>query len=471
MSELKSLPSEPHFERVLNSWEVLALAFGAMIGFSWILLTSDWIVQAGVGGALLAFVIGGFAILFIGLAYSELASAMPFVGGVHVYSYRAMGDLGAFWCTWMLVLGYVAIAAFEAVAFPTVMAELIGNYDLGYLWTVAGWDVYFSWAVVGSIGALLIMWLNIRGIKIAANAQTIVTLVIAIAGAALVLGAIGNGNTENISYVFGEGTSGFFAVLILIPALFVGFDVIPQTAEEINMPAKKIGSVLVLSVLIAVAFYILLVVAVALSLDRDSLTSASMGTVEAARTVLWGNFGGYFLLLAGLAGILTSWNAFLIGGSRAIYALAHSGMLPKWLAKLHPEHKTPVNAIYLIGFLSALAPFFGRPMLLWLLNAGSFAIMFAYLFVALSWLILRRNEPQMNRPYKAGNSNFVGWAAVGMSIFLLALYLPTMPAALTWPNEWAMIVAWVLVGALMYIWCRKNYGLADPKAILHKLDK
>ena len=162
-------PDSPGFTRVLAGREVLTLSFGAMIGFSWVILTDNWIIEAGVGGAALAFALGGMVILFIGLAYSEPAAAMPLVGGEHVYSYRAMGDLGSFICTWAILQGYVSVAAFEAVAFPTIRENLLGGNSMIYLWTVSGWDVYLSWALVGVAGSVVIAWLNVRGVTVAAN--------------------------------------------------------------------------------------------------------------------------------------------------------------------------------------------------------------------------------------------------------------------------------------------------------------
>lgn len=85
--------------RVLARKDVLALAFGAMIGWGWIVMTGRWIASAGSLGAITAFVLGGLAIVLVGLTYAELASAMPQVGGEHVYSYRALGHFPSFFCT------------------------------------------------------------------------------------------------------------------------------------------------------------------------------------------------------------------------------------------------------------------------------------------------------------------------------------------------------------------------------------
>ena len=82
---------ETGFIRVIRRKEVLTLAFGAMIGWSWMALSGGWVNTAGSLGAILAFGGGGIAVIFVGLTYAELAAAMPLAGGEHVYSYRALG--------------------------------------------------------------------------------------------------------------------------------------------------------------------------------------------------------------------------------------------------------------------------------------------------------------------------------------------------------------------------------------------
>ena len=133
--------SEGNFVRVLKNQDVLALAFGAMVGWGWVVLAGSWVQTAGSWGSMFAFGIGGVVVILIGLTYAELASAMPLTGGEHVYSYRALGMGASFICTWSIILGYVSVVAFEAVALPTVVEELFPNYKVGLMWNVAGWDV------------------------------------------------------------------------------------------------------------------------------------------------------------------------------------------------------------------------------------------------------------------------------------------------------------------------------------------
>ena len=110
--------------KVLNAWDVLVIAFGAMIGWGWVVSTGGWIEKGGVLGAAIGFVIGGIMIFFVGMTYAELTAAMPQCGGEHVFSYKAMGSTGSFICTWMIILGYVSVACFEACAFPTIITYL-----------------------------------------------------------------------------------------------------------------------------------------------------------------------------------------------------------------------------------------------------------------------------------------------------------------------------------------------------------
>ena len=69
------------FNKVFSAWDILVIAFGAMIGWGWVVSTGDWIQTGGVIGAILGFVIGGIMIFFVGLTYAELTAALPQCGG------------------------------------------------------------------------------------------------------------------------------------------------------------------------------------------------------------------------------------------------------------------------------------------------------------------------------------------------------------------------------------------------------
>jgi APA family basic amino acid/polyamine antiporter len=440
----------------LKRLDTLALAFGAMIGWSWVALITGIIGRGGSVGGLIATAVVGVVILAIGLIYAELASAMPDVGGEHVYSKRALGGLGSFICTWSIVFVYVAVCAFEAVALPSVLSGLFPNLGSTVLWKVNEADVFLELAIIGAVTSALITWVNIRGIKLAAIIQTIVVGVILLAGLMLIVGISSSGTVENMQPLYVGGMSGILAAMALVPFMMTGFDVIPQAAEEINLPPRKIGVLLVMSIVFAVLWYIMIELAVSTLLSAEGRTSSSLGVIDAAEAA-FGEKGKIFLLIAGLAGILTSWNSFLIGGSRAIYAMAQDGMLPSFLAKVHPKYKTPSNAILFIGLIGVGAPLLGRTSLVWFVDAGSFSLMIAYLLVAVSFIILRKREPEMVRPFRATGGIFLGAFGVIASLGMAALYLPSMPAALIWPQEWLMVLAWFGLGAMSYWWVYLPY--------------
>ncbi|WP_062515449.1 APC family permease [Halobacillus sp. KGW1] len=448
-------------KKVLSSFDLLFLALGAMLGWGWVVLSGTWITSAGSLGAVIAFIIGGFLVICVGLNYAELASAMPKVGGEHEYVHRALGKKASFVASWAITLGYISVATFEAVALPTVIDYLLPDYQAGYLWTIAGWDVHLNWVLIGSLGAVIITAINFIGLKQAAVLQTVFTLMIVAVGLVLIFGSAAYGEPSNLSPLFEGGAGGIMTVLVMVPFLFVGFDVIPQVAEEANLPRRKIGSFLIISVIAAIVFYLAIALGVGLALSPEELAVSELASADSMAALFGSERFAQILILGGVAGIVTSWNSFVIGGSRVLYAMAESGMIPQWFGKLHPKYKTPSNAVLFIGILSALAPLLGRSALVWIVDAGGLGIVVAYFLVAMSFILLRRKEPKMERPFRAGKSPVFGYLALILSLGFIVLYLPGMPAALIWPYEWIMVGGWALIGAYFFI--QMNRGTYEKK--------
>lgn len=460
---------ESEFSKVLNTGDVLVVAFGAMIGWGWVVSSGQWITSGGVLGTVLGFIIGGIMIYFVGLCYAELTTAMPKCGGEHVFSYKAFGSIGAYICTWSIILSYIGVVCYEAVSFPTILQYVFPKIARGYLYSVGGFDIYFTWLLIAIGMALLILLLNIIGMKKAARFQKILTCVIAAVGIALVAGAAYSGNVNNLQNQLlvgdtnGEIIQNIAKVAIMTPFFLFGFDVIPQAAEEINVPLKKLGKMMILSIIMAVSFYVLVVLAVGYVMNAEQIKTSMLsatGLVTAdAMGVAFNNANmAKVLIIGGLCGIVTSWNSFLIGGSRALYSMSVSYMLPRKFAVLHKKYNTPVNSLLLIGALSVISPFFGRSMLVWIVDAGNFACCFAYCIVSLSFIVLRRKEADMRRPYKVKHYKFVGIVAVIMSGTMSAMYIiPETNCTLVW-QEWIIVGGWILLGIIMAYISKKKYG-------------
>lgn len=456
------------FNKVLNLWDILVLAFGAMIGWAWVVSTGDWIMQGGVLGAMIGFVLGGIMIFFVGLAYAELTTAMPQNGGEHVFSYRALGKIGSFICTWSIIFGYTGVVCFEACALPTIFAYLYPEFLQWYLYSVGGFDIYATWLVLAISLVILITYVNIVGAKTAAILQTGLTLIIGAVGIVLIAAAGITGHAANLEgqYFVGATTTEMvkntLAVAVMTPFFFIGFNVIPQAAEEISASLKNIGRILVLSIILAVAFYSFVIGAVGYLMNNAdiSLSMQSVGglvTADAMAKAFNSDMMAKVLIVGGLCGIITSWNSFLIGGSRAMYSMACAHMIPPVFAKLHPRYKTPVNALFLLGVITIIAVFFGKKMLLWVVDAGNFGCVLAYFIVSLSFLVLRVKEPDMKRPYRVGPYRFVGVMAVFMSGVMLIMYIVPGSGSALLPQEWAMVVGWVFLGIIFGSYCKIKY--------------
>ncbi len=438
------------FNKTMNIVDVLFLAIGAMLGWGWVVLSGEWVSTAGFVGSVVAFLLGGFLVIVIGLTYAELAAAIPETGGGFVFVKKAFSPGVAFISGWSVLFGYVSVITFEAVALPTVIDYVIPFQHQGLMWNIAGWDVYFTWVIIGSIGSVILTSLNYFGVKPAAIMQTVFTIFIVGVGLLLVFGAGFNGNFNNLQ-PFENGIGGTMSVLMMIPFLFVGFDVIPQIAEEVKAPAKKIGGILILSIIASVIFYLLIVFGVATGLSSKALSNSNLATADAMAN-LFGHSGfGVLLVLGGVAGIITSWNAFIIGGSRILYAMAKNHMIPKWFAFIHPKYKTPTHGILFLGILAFVAPLLGRAALVWIVNAGGIGVVLGYLLVAISFMKLRKVQPDLARPYRIKNGKLVGTIAIVLSVLFIVIYLPGMPSSLAWPSEWLIVLAWYAIAAILYV--------------------
>ena len=201
----------------------------------------------------------------------------------------------------------------------------------------------------------------------------------------------------------------------------------------------------------------MIIVSVSLALKQEIILSSGLVTDDAMKAVFNGShWASKLLVLAGLGGIVTSWNAFFMGGSRALYAMAERDMIPKTFKHIHSKYHTPTRSILLIGIVTSVGPIFGKSMLTWLVNAGSFAVVIAYLMVAISFISLRLKEPHLKRPYAVKHWKFIGAAAAIMSAFILLICFPGFPAALSWPYEWGIILTWFGFGGLLYMVKRKG---------------
>lgn len=445
---------ENKLNRTLSFKDVLILAFSTMIGWGWVSLTGTWSFQGGALGAVLAFVLGAVLCIFVGFTYCELTPMLPYAGGELVFSYKAMGYNASWFTGWMITFAYVGVAAWEGPALATAIDYLINIPKIGYLYSIAGFDVYASWLLIPAIAGAALIFINFKGINVSAKFQAIVTIILALGGIGFAIVSAVRGDTNNLQPLI-TSSSGVFSVVLAVPAMFVGFDVIPQAAEEMNLPMKKIPKAIIASICLAATWYIIMILSASIAAPRDVLGEGGLTVVNAINFATGNPIAGKLIIVTAIMGILSSWNGFIIGATRVLYSMGRAKMLPPVFESLHQKYKTPYFATLFIGMITVFTPLLGRNSLGWFVDASSFGTVIAYLMVALSFVVLRYRFPNMNRPFKVKFGKTIGVLAVLIAIFFVSLYLPIGASSLT-KIEWIIVLAWVAIGLVFYLMSLKD---------------
>lgn len=436
--------------RALGRVEVFALSFGTMVGWGWIMLPAQWIKAAGVLGAMAAFLIGGIMCILVGLTYAELTSAFPLAGGELAFSYRGMGYLGSWVTGWTITFAYISVAAWEGIALSTALDYLVPLARHGFLWNIAGFDVYLSWSSIGIIGAVVLTILNIIGVKPVAVFQILLVMVMLIIGTIFILGGLAFGKVEYMTPVITDW-KGVGAVLLMAPSMYIGFDMVSKSAEEMNMPLKDIAKVLILSIACACAWYIIMILGTSISSPPEFRQQALVPVADSAAFAYQSSSISKVLILGGICGIITSWNGFIVGASRILFAMGRAKMLPDIFGWVHPKSQTPVFSVVFVGLICSMSPLLGENALIWLIDAAAFGTVIAYLMISISFLKIRKNEPDLRRHYTIKKGRMVGTGAVISAVFFLFWYTPFSPTALLWPYEWALVFAWITLGVVLLL--------------------
>lgn len=427
----------------LNRIDILALALGSIIGWgSFTLPGSKFLHESGIISTAIGFLLGGLAILFIQKGYHIMMEHHVEDGGEFSYTYNNMGKANGFIVGWSLTLCYISMVPLNATAFALVLKKLFGSgVDFIYLYRVAGYPVYLSEILIASLIILVFAYINIKGLKLSSRVQNIMILLMVL-NAVIVFAFMFMKtdrsmfmNTYIFSYKFNiVEVAKIFAI---VPFLFVGFDVIPQVSTELNFEASKANRMAILAILSGVAFYNLL-----------NITAGLVYTPEKAIQEQWAlgsavleNMGyiGFILLIISLAGAVSSGiNGFMLGSSKLIGALSMYGLVP---AKYEKENKNGVfeNGVKFVTLVSLIAPWFGREVIIYIVNMSSLLAAVAYFYVC---YIGFKHSKGLDRYFSA-----VG--AIVSLIFIGLLIIPGSPAKLSSPSMILMIL-WALLGYFYY---------------------
>lgn len=443
----------------LSLRELFAMGFGSLIGSGWLTVLGLWLVTAGPIGSVIAFAISCVLVMMVAFAYAELGSAYPVTGGEVAYSQFGFGSRASFTVGWMLVLVYIGYVCFLLVSVGWVFGVIFPDLRGPVLYQAFGEPIYSGEMLFGFIVAIFIVTINIRGAKLAARVQDILTFGLIIIGIAFALSAFMKGSSANLEPEIVYSESGWkyggvmYAFGLILP-FYTGFNVVSQAFGEraSNVSAKATATVMLLSVIAAMVFYSTIIMSAASMLPREQLLALDLPTAGVIEVVFGISWLDEVVLFAGLIALITTWNGGVFAGARALYSLGELKLVPQIFKQVHPEYNTPIWGIILLSAVGGVLALGGRGFLVPILNFMTFAIALAWSLTSLSAWRIRKTEPNRERPIKV---------KYGPVIFIAGFIAPFIPVVTitmdslasngaTIPSWFLVFILWSLCGAVIW---------------------
>ena len=480
MSHSETSGQPVQLDRKLSPLNVWALALGCIIGWgSFILPGTTFLPAAGPAGTALAMGIAAVVMIVIAINYSYLIERFPLAGGEFAYVLKSFGRTHAFICSWLLGLCYLALVAQNATALALVGRHVLGGvFQVGPHYSVAGFSIYIPELILAWAALVLFALLSIRGVHFTGLFQSILVLAIVGGVGVVVLAAFAQQGPAllNPQPAFSPELAphaGILTVLAIAPFAFVGFDTIPQAAEEYHFPPAKARMLIVVAIVFGAVLYSALALLATAAQPAPYAewpsyiaASASLEGIEALPTFyaglsVLGPLGLGLLLCAALGAILSGIVGFYMATSRLMFALARDGVLPGWFAHLHPRYHTPHHAILFILAVSAVAPLFGRTVLGWLVDMSALGAAVAYGYTSLVTLRTARLQGDAGKV-------FTGLLGIVFSLVFVALLLVPFPglSASLGPESFVCLAIWLVLGALFYLYSIPGAARGLLKAVL-----
>ncbi|KMO77266.1 ethanolamine permease [Mycolicibacterium chubuense] len=401
---------------------------------------SGWnfgLAQGGFGGLAIAAVIIAAMYLALVLGMAELSSALPAAGGGYTFARRALGPWGGF-ATGTAILIEYSIA-------PAAIATFIGAYveSLNLFGIRDGWWVYLAaYAVFIAI--------HLSGVGEALKVMFVITAVALVGLVVFAIAAVGRFDAANLTDIAATdaagassllpfGYLGVWAALPFAIWFFLAVEGVPLAAEEATRPERNVprGIIAAMGVLLVTCVTVLVLVpgaggAEAMSGSGNPLVEA-LGDTTAATVVNY----------IGLAGLIASFFSIIYAYSRQLFALSRAGYLPTALSVTN-RRKAPTLALIVPGLVGFALSLTGQGDLL--LNMAVFGAAVSYVLMMVSHIVLRRREPDMNRPYRTpGGIVTTGFALVIASLAVIATFLVHVVAALCCLGVFALFMLYFAV--------------------------
>lgn len=466
-------------ERSMNVWSIIIFGVGAMVGAGLFARTAAAAANGAGSGVIFSFIIAAVACAFTGFCYAELATLIPISGSAYAYSSVAMGR-GIGWIVgWALMQEYSFSVPALAIAVTQYGNELF-NGTIPWEWLHSPLSqlvkeadgttkIYNIWnelpenhqilnkGIMNLPAVVIIILLTIlliRGTKESSIFNGIVVILkLAIVLLFILIGwnFINPANVETLYIPKGEapydsffhhGIGGILLGAGTVFFAFIGFDAVSTTVQEVKNPQKDMPRGILGSLFFCVIFYILFSYVLTGILSYKELATTAQEAPISKAIEHMQNFTWLqpFINVAIIASFLSVMLAMLYGQSRILLAMSNDKLLPPTLTKIHPKYKTPyVSSIVILIFTSILAAFLPGDLVG---DITSFGTLFAFIFVCLSVIILRKIEPSAPRAFK---TPLVPLFPILGILFCLILILSL--------DSFTLIISssWIVISIIIYV--------------------
>lgn len=270
--------------------------------------------------------------------------------------------------------------------------------------------------------------------------------------------------------LFPFGWQGVLASLPFAVWLFLAIEQLPLAAEESVDPKRDMprGILLGMLTLIVSAFMIVLLNPSVVGVGSHHLGSSLEPILDGFRAV-YGDVGVTILGIAALTGLIASFHTILYAQGRQIYSLSRAGYFPTAMSVTHHTHKTPHVAMMIgsiVGLAIMLAIWFangaekgGALIGSVLLNMAVFGAMFSYILQAISFMLLRKNQPNIERPYRSPFGAFGAWVTIVIALVTI-VYQVLDP---NFAKGVLFVALWFVVGILYFAAVGRNRLVLSPE--------
>jgi APA family basic amino acid/polyamine antiporter len=434
-----------HFRRALGPWSLTLLGLGAIIGTGIFVLTGTAARDHAGPAIVLSFLVAGFVAALAAFAYAELASMIPVAGSAYTYAYAGIGELVAWIIAWDLILEYAVGAMTVAQGWSGYVSGLLAQvgFPIDPQWTAGplegGVINLPAVLVVLAVTALLVY-----GIQESANVtNALVLLKVAIIVFIVLLGLTLIHPPNYVPFIpprTGDayGWQGIVTAAGLVFFAYIGFDALSTTAEETKNPKRDLPIGILLSLSMATLLYILasFVLTGMERYDQISYNEPFAPPFEHAGYA----WAAALIRIGAAAGITSVLIVLLMSQPRIFFAMARDGLLPGFIAKVHPRFRTPYVATIITGVIVAIVG--GLLPISILASVTNIGTLFAFGLVAASVVILRRTDPDAPRGYRVPGPFWLLPGLGALGALVLILFLPVLTLL--------VFVFWFGVGLIVY---------------------